>query len=181
MGVIVTGSKRCVKAMLPEFSPLGETLNFDHCCQLYAFLLQYDLLHLVRIHYPRPWDEPLQARDLINFLGPIISPTTRTIVMKTIDIFNMGARDGEILDLLCKEFGTGSLLLLCDHLDLALYVFSLFAARISSPTGIIAYQDFLHSSDTKSTRLLRTSESSVLRRWPKRRGQTKSRTICEIE
>ena len=117
---IATGSQDLLKVHLMDFVDLEEILNFDHCCQLFAHLLKYDVLLLVRIHYYGSPDEPVPAQDLINFLGPGVDFQTRTIVTQTIDTLNRGARYGEILDAICQEFGTGSLLLLCDHIDLDL-------------------------------------------------------------
>ena len=116
----MTGSPGFAKLILAEFGPLKETLNFDRSCQLFAFLLQHDVLRLIRRHYRKPLDEPVPSQDVINYLGSNITSLTRATVTDTIETFNKGAQYGEILKLFCKELGMGSLLLLCDHLDLEL-------------------------------------------------------------
>ena len=73
------------------------------------------------MHYPRPREEAVQYRSLVNFLGPGMSHIRSPDDGRMMAELNRDAQYGELLNTFCAEFTNGSILFLVDQLNESLY------------------------------------------------------------
>ena len=117
----MTGETGIIEMRLATYEELQQEVDTERISRLFLYLYRYDLLQLVRMHYPRPREEAVQDRRLFNFLGPGMSHIPTPDDSRVMAELNRDAQYGELLNTFCVEFTNGLILFLVDQLNESLY------------------------------------------------------------